>query len=115
MDAVILKQMGDLVEKFDEVKTEMHGLRSDISDLASALRGNPALGSTGLVHRIEEEEQASREMKKEVDALKQEVLGQRLYIARVQKILFWVLGVLVAGGSFTGAISGFFKSLLGGG
>lgn len=88
----------DEKEKFTKMEQSMEEIKSDISEIKSALIGNPLSGDRGLIGQVNLLKNELEYVRKDLNVVQKE----NVRITLIMKQLGFVTGVLVTG--FLGAI-----------
>ena len=88
----------DEKEKFTKMEQSMEEIKSDISEIKSALIGNTLSGDRGLIGQVSLLKQELEFVRKDLDVVQKE----NVRITLIMKQLGFVTGVLVTG--FLGAV-----------
>ena len=83
----------DEKEKFTKMEQSVEEIKSDISEIKSALIGNPLSGDRGLIGQVNLLKQELEFVRKDLDVVQKE----NVRITLIMKQLGFVTGVLVTG------------------
>ena len=88
----------DEKQRFEKMEQSVEEIKSDISEIKSALIGNPLSGDRGLIGQVNLLKQELEFVRKDLDVVQKENVRMTL----IMKQLGFVTGVLVTG--FLGAV-----------